>query len=195
MTAEPERHSFLVFRYPGLHFFINRNSVETSLFLEPVRNPLKPGIGSGFSADIPFRGEVLTSYDLDRFLEEIRSPENRNGAGKGERRGGVALILPLSGFSSEDRSALRDRLRRGREDRISETRVALKMPRHGETESIPLKEIRLFPPGLRRPLRRRGILGCRFPAEGECQWFLDAERIWMNAFKDATEELGTGHGA
>ncbi|MFP4347231.1 MAG: hypothetical protein ACOC3W_02410 [Thermodesulfobacteriota bacterium] len=188
MKAESEYHPFLVFRYPGMTFFVNRNSVETSLFLEPGRQSRNDGFGKGFSADISFGGESLITYDLARFLEAI-GPVDKTGSEEPGRPGGVALILPVSGFSPADRSTLEDIPGRRLEDRVSETRVAVAMGRHGETESIPLREIRLFSPSLRGPLRGRGLLGCRFPGAGECHWFLDLGRIWMNAFRNAAGDM------
>lgn len=193
MKAESEFHSFLIFRYPGVTFFINRNSVETSLFLEPGRQSPDFSLSKGFSTDVFFDGEHLISYDLTRFLETM-GPVDKSGPEEQGRMGGVGLILPVSRFSSAHPSPLANIRGSGFEERVSETRVAVTVGRHGEAESIPFREIRLFSPSLRYPLRRRGLLGCRFPGEGECQWFLDLGWIWMNAFRKATGDTKVNDG-
>ena len=169
-SLETHEHAFLILDYPDMDFIVNRDQIFASLFLEETAF-FESGL-LYFPASMEYYEHRLPVFELDLFLKHTFTC-------KIESLVKFALICELSCFSPENQAVYQAQMLHAHPD-FSSDYIAFKVSSHAKIRPVPLAEISLLPEGIRLKQNKEGILGCRFPAQANMQYFLDIETILFN---------------
>ena len=163
---------FLLLSYSRMGFFINRSQFSGSTSLENVKKIKSPL--PYFDSIFTYNGEKVLLFDCDAFLTAGYRCEN-----EGSSR--LCLLMKTSDFGPSNRPAISSLL--GNNPALSQEFLGLIITSRAEITKIRIDEIFLTPPGIREPLKKRGLYGCRFSGDREIQFYIDLEITVLNIMK------------
>lgn len=169
-------HEFLLLRYGDTGFFVNRAQFSASTSREELRTISSPL--DYFSAFFIYSGENVLLFDFDKYLRNMFKC-------KQESEATMSLLMSLDDFSPANRSVIRSAL--ARNPKLSQQYLGINITSQAQITEISIDQIYTIQGVLRDVLMRHGILGCRFPVEGEIEYFLDMETAVINVLQRIVE--------
>jgi len=165
MSVPDSAQDFLVMECGGLSFLVNRNQFDSSLY---IQNGTPEGEKTRYAFDtIDYGGKTLLLLDFFSHLQLLfnyRSTESAH----------LALVVSVSDLSRKVSDIIHSLKGNGE---ISKEYIALRVTSQSSIEHIQISSLRPLPRLLREIGLDGGILGLRFVATHQVQYFIDLDKM------------------
>ncbi len=160
--AAPGSADFVMISYPGADYLVNREEVISSIY----------------HGGDPYRGEngVIGAMAYNQKTIPVISLDDHLGLHFGERpvpdREALLFIRGSGGAAPFPRIK-----KKSDGGEVDTSVIAVRASGAAEILSLPLRELRPLPRGVRKVLAKHGLLAVRFPAGRRIQYFIDLKTV------------------